>query len=102
MSAPISPDAQRLVNRLRMAADEIESAARFGVPIPFCVTVSGHEFGNASFSATEHEFAAWVDYAEAEVEHYQHKGSQWSRAAADVNGLPVEFAVRHDAAEVPA
>ena len=102
MSHPIPEDAQRLAARLRMAADEIESAARYGVPIPFCVTVGGHEFASMSFSATEHEFAAWAEYAEAAVEQYEHDGYDWSAATADINGLPVRFSVRHEAEAVTA
>lgn len=94
------PDAQRLANRLRMLADEIESAARFGVPIPSMVNVEGHEYGYASFSATEEEFAAWVEYVEANVIDYEYHGLPWSMASVDVNGLPMRFAVQHKAAEV--
>src|SRR5690348_18495041 len=84
--------AQRLADRLRMAADEIESAARYGVPIPYMVSVSGHEFGGASFHATEHEFDAWVDYTfagdeNATGEDYEHRGSAWSRAKVDINEI---------------
>lgn len=96
--ATIPEDAQRLAYRLRMAADEIESAARYGVPIPPLVSVDGYQYGGASFSATEHEFAAWVDYTEARVEGYEHDGAHWSSAEADVNGLPLRFAVQHDSA----
>lgn len=102
MSHPIPEDAQRLADRLRMLADEIESAARYGIPIPFCVTASGHPLSRASFSATEGEFAAWVDYTEAGVESYDYRGASWSRAVANVNGLPLEFAVQHAAVEVSA
>lgn len=93
----IPEDAQRLVARLRMLADEIESAARYGVPIPYMVSASGHKFGGASFSATEAEFDAWVDYTfegdeSADREDYEHDGSAWSRAQVTVNGLPLVFA----------
>lgn len=102
MSHPIPEDAQRLADRLRMLADEIESAARYGIPIPYCVMASGHPFGSASFSATEEEFAAWAEYVEAEVEDRDHHGASWSEAEADVNGLPLRFSVRHVPAEVGA
>ena len=95
MSHPIPEDAQRLADRLRMAANEIESTARYGVPIPYLISVSGHRYSGASFAATEDEFAAWVDYTEAEVEHGHHHGSDWSAAETDVNGLPLRFSVRH-------
>ena len=102
MSHPIPEDAQRLARRLRMLADEIESAARYGVPIPYMFSVRGHKYGAASFSATEDEFAAWAEYAEAAVEHYEHEGEDWSSAECDINGLPISFAVRHEAVEVSA
>lgn len=103
MSHPIPEDVQRLADRLRMAADEILSAARYGVPIPYMVSASGHRFGGVSFAATEAEFTAWAEYTEAEVEDYVGPdGARWSRATVDVNGLPLSFAVRHEAAAVSA
>ena len=99
MSYPIPEDAQRLADRLRMAADEIESAARYGLPIPYLVSVSGNKYSGAGFAATEQEFTAWADYTEAEVEHGHHHGADWSSAEADVNGLPLRFSVRHEHAE---
>ena len=99
----IPEDAQRLASRLRAAADEIESAARYGVPIPYMVSASGHKYGALSFSATEAEFAAWVDYTEAEVEHGHHHGAAWSSVdRVDVNGLPVSFSVCHGSQAVSA
>lgn len=91
----IPEDAQRLADRLRMAAEEIESAARYGVPIPYMVSADGHTHGGATFSATEAEFDAWAEYAEATVERYEHDGTDWSRACVVVNGLPLRFSVRH-------
>ena len=90
-----APDlAALLVQQLRLAADEIDSARRYGVPIPPIVSVFAFNASHPglSFSATEHEFAAWVEYAEAEVEEYESGGQRWSRATADVNGLRVGFA----------
>lgn len=97
----IPEDAQRLAERLRMLADEIESAARYGVPIPYMVSVSGHQLGGASFHATADEFDAWVDYTFGGDEHaagedYEHRGSAWSRAKVNVNGLPLEFACQRE------
>jgi len=89
------PDlAALLVKQLRDAADEIDSARRYGVPIPPAVSVYAFNATRPgiSFSATEHEFAAWVDYTEAEVEEYEFEGQRWSRASADCNGLRVGFA----------
>ena len=102
MSHPIPEDAQRLADRLRMAADEIESAARYGVPIPSVVSVSGSIYGGMSFAATEDEFVAWAEYAEVDVERDHHHGHDWSSAEADFNGLPVRFSHRHDNPEVTA
>lgn len=106
MSHPIPDDAARLVDRLRMLADEIESAARYGVPIPDLFSVSSHICGAASFHATEHEFAAWVDYTEAEVEHdHHHGGARWSSTEVNIGDgdrLPLRFSVRHELAEVTA
>jgi hypothetical protein len=105
MSHPIPEDAQRLALRLRLLADEIESAARYGVPIPSLVSVGGHVFSGASFAATEHEFAAWAEYAEATVDHAYHHGADWSSAEVtigDGDRLPLRFSIRHDAAEVTA
>jgi hypothetical protein len=103
MSHSIPADAQRLADRLRLLADEIESAARYGVPIPYMFSVSGHPYGGASFSATADEFDAWVDYTfggdeNAHAEDYAHAESDWSRAKVDVNGLPLEFSVRRESA----
>ena len=97
MSHPIPEDAQRLADRLRLLAEEVESAARYGIPIPHMFTVSGHRFGVASFSATAEEFDAWVDYTfggdeNAESEDYTRNGVDWSWATVKVNGLPLEFA----------
>lgn len=105
--AIIPEDARRLADRLRMLADEVESAARYGVPIPYMVSVSGHAFGGASFSASEEEYAAWVDYtfggdSGATGEDYEHEGAGWSRATVNVNGLPLEFACRRSAEQVSA
>lgn len=100
----IPEDGQRLADRLRMLADEVESAARYGIPIPYMVSVSGHQFGGASFHATEDEYDAWVDYTfggdeNAAGEDYQHRGSNWSRAKVNVNGLPLEFSCQRATAE---
>lgn len=108
MSAELTASTKTLARRLRMLADEIESAARYGVPIPFMVSVNGHEHGGASFHLDRpDDFAAWVDYTfgggEKAVGHdCVHDGQNWSRATVDVNGLPVTFATTHGATEVVA
>ena len=101
MSHPIPEDAQRLADRLRMAADEIESMARYGVPIPSGVGVNGFEYGGMTMSALHGEFPAWAEYFEAEVEHYDHSGHHWSKAHAEVNGLRVSFAAELGPVEKP-
>jgi hypothetical protein len=68
------------------------------VPIPFCFSVSGHGYAGASFSADADEFAAWAEYTEATVEDYEHNGEPWSSADANVNGLPLQFAVKRESA----
>lgn len=84
-----------LAQRLRALADEIESAERYGLPIP--TTISVHSFPNysphVSFAANEDEFDVWADYTQATVEDYEHAGRDWQRANADVNGLTVQFAI---------
>jgi hypothetical protein len=105
MSHPIPEDAQRLALRLRLLADEVESAARYGVPIPYCVSVTGAEYGGVNISMTEDEFTAWAEYVEAEVTHDRHHGADWSNAAAnigDADRLPLRFHVRHEAEQVTA
>lgn len=102
----IPEDVQRLADRLRTAADEIEAAARYGVPIPYMVSASGHQLGAVSFHATPDEFDAWVDYTfggdeKAEGEDYRHRGVNWSRARVNVNGLPLEFSCQRDAEAKP-
>jgi hypothetical protein len=101
MSHPIPEDAQRLADRLRMLADEVESAARYGIPVPYMFSVSGHPRGGASFSATPHEFDSWVDYTfggdeSASGDDYTLDGFEWSSAAVNVNGLPLRFATKRE------
>lgn len=103
MSHPIPENAQRLADRLRMAADEIESAARYGVPVPDSLSVSGHRFGQVHISADAELFAAWVEYADPQqVERRHHHGADWSSFEVDVNGLPLAVALRHGPESVTA
>lgn len=87
--------AATLARRLRMLATEIESADRYGVPIPSTVSVNGYSnIEGASFAATPEEFDAWADYCVgAVVEEYDHAGKHWRAATADANGLTLRFAV---------
>jgi hypothetical protein len=89
---------ETLAQRLRAFADELESAERYGVPIPSVVCATAYPNSHASFSATGEEFDAWADYSDAVVEEYDHEGQHWRRAVADVNGLRVEFATTDPAA----
>ena len=82
-----------LADRLRALADEIESAERYGVPIPTVVSVNS--FPNiepVAFSATADEFDAWADYTDAETGEYRRDGKRVRSASVDVNGLRVTFA----------
>ena len=96
MSHPIPEDAQRLAHRLRTLADEIESAARYGVPIPHMVNVSGHRYSGASFAATAEQFARWAEYVEAEPVEDVHHDARWlsidTTIAEHAGGLPLSFA----------
>ena len=99
MTAMSSP--ATLVLRLRMLADEIEAAHRYGVPIPPVVGASGYEYGDASFHLEPAEFDAWADYCDQpDVTPYEHEGFMWRRTRADVNGLALTFSTC-DAAVTP-
>ena len=86
----------QLVRRIHDAADEIASAARYGLPIPRIVSVSTYRTGGLQFCATPDEAAAWADYLEVEVQADEHHGSKWSKVNGDANGLPIEVVARHD------
>jgi hypothetical protein len=88
----MSKSATPIIERLRALADELESAERYGVPLPDVVSAVGYPFGGASFHVDPLVFQAWADYTEATVEEYDHEGDHWRRCRADVNGLLVEFA----------
>lgn len=81
------------VARAHHLADELDSARRYGVPIPDYITISAGPFGGVHMHLTAHEFAAWVDYTDATVGEYDHDGSHWRRAEVDVNGLRFTFAM---------
>lgn len=83
-----------LAHRLRLLADEIQSAHRYGVPVPTTLTVDSYDVGGVTFSATPAEYNAWVDYCVGvEVRDYDHDEKHWRTASADVNGLNVRFAM---------
>lgn len=94
MSHPIPEDAQRLISRLRLLADELASAARYGVPVPSILSVSDtlYDYGVSWHVPNADEFNAWVDYTEATVERREHHGAVWHSFTADVNGLSIRLA----------
>lgn len=82
-----------LADRLRSLADELESAERYGLPLPAMVSTSSHNHTHVSFHTDDRDlFDQWADYTEAEVVDYDYADHHWSRATADVNGLIVQFA----------
>lgn len=89
----------RLVRRLNLAADELASAARFGLPVPTSASVNGYaglEGLTLSLDSVD-EFDAWADYASDVIaEDYEHDGARWQRATGTLGleGLRVSFAVR--------
>lgn len=89
-------DVSTLARNLRMAADELESAARWGLDIPHHANLSGHRLlgGLSLVMDSGTQFDEWAAYTEAEVEDYTHADHHWSRARANVNGLLVEFFVK--------
>lgn len=95
MSHQIPSDAARLIERARVLADEMASAARYGVPIPATVCIDHYAHGDVTFSCGDDRwmFDSWVDYAEAQVEEYDYDGHHWHRAAANVNGLSLTFSM---------
>jgi hypothetical protein len=81
-----------LPQRLRALADELESADRYGVPLPHVVTTTSFQNTHATFHADPDVFDAWADYCEATVAEYDYDGRQWRRVITNVNGLKVKFA----------
>jgi len=92
MTHQIPDAARRLIDRLRMLADELEAAAGYGVPVPIYVTASGHENGHVHIPMTAAEFDAWVEHTDANVRVYHHDGARWRSAKVDLDGLAVGFA----------
>lgn len=95
MSHPIPTDAGRLIVRARELAEEMASAARYGIPIPAHVSLSNHQFGRTSWHCLDDRrlFDAWVEYTDATVREYDHDGKHVSTATADCNGLLIEFSM---------
>lgn len=91
----VPPEAARLIERGRQLTEEFASAARYGVPLPTSLILDGHEHGGVYFSVGDDPalFDAWVVYADAEVTEFDHDGKHYRRAAAEVNGLSVTFAM---------
>lgn len=87
-----------LIRRLRDAADELESAARYGLTVPPVASVNGYDNleGLQISLATVEEFDAWADYAaDVDVVEYEHDGRRWRRGAGTLGleWMRVEFAV---------
>jgi hypothetical protein len=76
-----------LPNRLRALAEELESAERYGVPMPYMGSVAE----GASFHLDPDAFDAWAEYTEADVRSYEHDGRRWRSVSVDVNGLHFDF-----------
>lgn len=73
---------ESLPDRLRALAYELESAVRYGLPMPAGADVASGAFIYLDDPAT---FEAWVDYLEAPVT----SNGSFSYAEAGVNGLRV-------------
>lgn len=88
--------AEQLVRRLYDAADELASAARYGLTVPASVSISGYERqGLMLILDTVDEFDTWADYAtNATTQEYDHDGAHWHSGVGDLNGLLVTFAVK--------
>lgn len=81
-----------LAQRLRALADEIESAERYGIPLPTVVSVSSYDGQDVSWHMPDPaEFDAWADYIEADVQEYDYNGRHVRTAEADVLGLAVRI-----------
>lgn len=93
MSHPIPPHAACLIERGKLLADEMASAARYGLPIPTTVSLNGYDnLEGAAFSFdTIDEFDAWAEYAAANVRECDHDDRHWHHGIGDLNGLAVSF-----------
>lgn len=93
MSHPIPPNAACLIARGKQLADEMASAARYGLPIPTTVSLNSYDnLEGAAFSFdTIDEFDAWAEYAEAAVNEYDRDDRHWHHGIGDLNGLAVSF-----------
>jgi hypothetical protein len=82
-----------LPQRLRALADELESAERYGIPLPYMVSVAQARYTHATFHADPDVFDAWADYCEVEPVEYESADNRtWRQVITDINGLKVEFA----------
>lgn len=81
-----------LAQRLRALADELESAERYGVPIPDYVTAGkrGIYFDTSHDGSLFDEWLGYCDTVEV-AEWVDDNDVRWQRATTDVNGLLVEF-----------
>ena len=84
-----------LADRLRALAEEMESAERYGVPLPTLVFVNRHsDIAPVSFHTDPATFDSWVNYTEAEPETTP--DARYRVATADINGLRVSFQTAAD------
>ena len=95
MSHPITPEAALLIERAKHLADEMASAARWGLPIPTLVAINNYaNIEGARFTVTSiDDFDAWAEYAEANVHEYDHDDRHWHAGVGDLCGLAVSFSV---------
>lgn len=103
MSHPIPLNTQSLIARLRHTADELESAARYGVPIPSTVSVSEGEYGEARFATYANEYGPWLEYSEGTEREYIRDDRRWRSVEAVIgeHDLKIAFATSEPiAAEV--
>ena len=100
MSHPITSEAALLIGRAKHLADEMASAARYGLPIPAVVSLNSYDnLEGVSFSLDSmDDFDQWAEYAEANVREYEHVARHWHYGVGDLNGLGVTFSFATPAA----
>lgn len=95
---PTGRAAETLIANLRKAADELDSAHRYGLPIPTYVSVTGYDTLTGDLGLpldTFEQVDAWAEYAaEITVKDYDHGSERWRRGTGrlGLDGLRVTFA----------
>jgi hypothetical protein len=88
-------DPNTIAGRLRLLADELDSAEALGVPLPPTVHVNSHtNLEGAGFHLEAGEFAAWLDYVDnPPVVESWHHDKHWRVVSTKVGhgGLRLEF-----------